>query len=151
MQPDRWPAGDPETPFLPEYQAPEGFKSMDGGYHDIDPSPSKSLLLNNREKYGSYFDLAIAKRPAAQLYDIVNDPGCTKNLAMDPRMTELTSALHEVLMQTLKAQGDPRVLGTGDIFESYPRFGGMRDFPGFKERAAYNPAFQTNDESEPRN
>ncbi len=45
--------------------------------------------------------------------------------------------------RTLKAQGDPRALGTGDIFESYPRHSPMRpELGGFAERGAYNPAFQ---------
>ncbi|NND08895.1 MAG: sulfatase [Saprospiraceae bacterium] len=142
MKPDRWPAGDPERTFPPRYQRPEDFKSMAEGYHDIDPAPSKTLILKEREKYADYFDLAVAKRPEAQLFDIINDPGCTKNLALDPRMHDVKSALHEVLIQTLKGQADPRMFGEGDIFESYPRFGGMRDFPGFKERGAYNPTYQ---------
>jgi len=45
-------------------------------------------------------------------------------------------------LDKLKKQGDPRVTGNGDIFESYPRFGAMRNFPGFKKRGEYNPAFQ---------
>ena len=47
----------------------------------------------------------------------------------------------KTLINELKKQGDPRVLGTGDVFESYPRFGAMRNFPGFKERGKYNPAY----------
>jgi uncharacterized sulfatase len=32
--------------------------------------------------------------------------------------------------------------GNGDVFDSYPRFGLMRPFDGFKERAKYNPAYK---------
>ena len=39
-------------------------------------------------------------------------------------------------------QGDPRMLGTGDVFESYPRFDGMREFAEFKGKEKYNPVFQ---------
>ena len=52
--------------------------------------------------------------------------------------------LKDELEQLLTQQGDPRMLGNGDIFESYPRFGLMRNLPGFKERGKYNPAINTN-------
>jgi N-sulfoglucosamine sulfohydrolase len=31
---------------------------------------------------------------------------------------------------------------TGNVFDSYPRFGVMRDLGGFMEQGKYNPAFQ---------
>jgi uncharacterized sulfatase len=50
-------------------------------------------------------------------------------------------------MQALREQGDPRALGTGDIFESYPRVSRMRpELGGFAERGEYNPKYMPEDE-----
>lgn len=50
--------------------------------------------------------------------------------------------MRKTLESDLKTQGDPRMTGKGDVFDSYPRFGAMRDFPGFKEKGKYNPKYQ---------
>ena len=142
FKPDRWPAGDPEVKMPDGYEKPDDYKSMKDGYHDIDASPSKSFLLDHQDQYEFFFNLAVSKRPAEELYDISRDPGCTKNLADDPDMTRVRQELFKKLMAALEAQNDPRVRGTGDIFESYPRFASMRPFSGFKERGEYNPAYQ---------
>ena len=48
-----------------------------------------------------------------------------------------------MLEKALTEQQDPRVLGTGDIFESYPRVSSMRPaLGGFAERGTYNPKYQ---------
>jgi uncharacterized sulfatase len=130
VKPDRWPAGDPTGSGEPE------------GYHDIDPSPSKTFMLANRETFGRLFALACDKRPEEELYDIAVDPGCLNNLAETAKFDKTKSALRKTLKDTLKRQGDPRMLGRGDIFESYPRYSAMRPFPGFKKRGQYNPKFQ---------
>ncbi len=142
FKPDRWPAGNPAVDFPADHVTPAGFKSMDDGYHDIDACPTKSLLLSEQETYRSFFSLAVAKRPQEELYDILSDPGCLQNLAGAKDHVLMRDELRNRLMELLEKQGDPRVTGRGDIFESYPRFAGMREFPGFKERGAYNPAYQ---------
>ena len=124
FKPERWPAGNPP------------------GYYDYDNSPSKLFLLEKKNEWPKQFNLAFSKRPAEQLYDIKKDPGCINNVAEDPAYLKIKKELSKILFDELKKQGDPRVTGNGDIFESYPRFGPMRDFPGFKKRGEYNPAFQ---------
>lgn len=131
LKPDRWPAGDP---------VPEG-SDIWPGYHDIDNSPAKSFILNNKSHFPLHFSLGYEKRPEEQLYDIVNDRGCTKNLAGLQAYQSVKDDLRRQLLRSLDRQGDPRIKGTGDIFDSYPRFGSMRDFPGYKEEGKYNPAF----------
>lgn len=143
LKPDRWPAGDPEYGDVPNETLPQGFKTMKDGYHDIDACPSKTLLLENQDSYKMYFDLAVAKRPEEQLFNIIDDPECIYDLAKSPDHQDIKRMLAEQLMAELTMQKDPRALGNGDIFESYPRFGGMRQFPGFKTRTEYNPAFQS--------
>ncbi len=145
IKPERWPAGiPPPTDLEQKYfhgTFSTGFKSIGLGFADIDDGPSKEFMLNNRHEYPEAFFLGFQKRPAEQLYDVRNDPWCLHNLAMNPHYDNIKSHLRMTLMKQLHIQGDPRVMGNGDIFESYPRFGSMRYFPGFKERGEYNPAF----------
>ncbi|HPO07205.1 MAG TPA: sulfatase [bacterium] len=134
--PERWPAGDPP------------------GYHDIDESPTKTFLIQHAdvEEYKNYFESAFSQRPAEELYNIQKDPGCRKNLAesgkfQNPREEVHTRVKHRELRSRLNTllleQKDPRVLGTGDIFDSYPRFANMRDtLGGFREQGKYNPKYQ---------
>jgi uncharacterized sulfatase len=133
LKPDRWPAGDP---------ALKTAKSLWPGYHDIDDSPTKLMLIENSIKYPVQFRQGYEKRPSEELYQILKDPGCTQNLAGDPAYQAVKEKIKQTLEKELKAQGDPRMTGNGDIFDSYPRFGAMRDFPGFKEKGKYNPGFQ---------
>ena len=148
VAPDRWPAGNPLPEGLGKAKADgsfsQDFKAMGLGYADIDDSPSKTFVFENEDRYADLYALAFGKRPEEQLYNIYQDPSCVNDLAQDPAYTSIKESLKTTLMSELKEQGDPRVHGKGDIFESYPRFGSMRAFPGFKERGAYNPAFQEN-------
>lgn len=139
--PDRWPAGDPAVVFPEGHESAKRFKSMTGGYHDIDPSPSKSHILGAPTAFPNFYQWAVGKRPAEELFNIKTDPGCTKSLAMDPAFDSIRKELQAQLFEALKQQGDPRALGNGDIFESYPRFATMREFPGFNDQGAYNPVF----------
>jgi uncharacterized sulfatase len=138
FKPDRWPAGDP----APEPAETGDERSLWPGYHDIDNSPAKLFLIENKDQFPDQFRMGYEKRAEEELYDIRNDPACTRNLASDPQYEPAKNGLRKKLEKALTGQGDPRMTGNGDIFESYPRFGGMRDFPGFKERDAYNPKYQ---------
>jgi uncharacterized sulfatase len=125
--PERYPAGDPE------------------GYYDIDGSPTKKYLLENRDKPAvkELFELTCARNPPEQLYRITDDPGCLRNLAGAPEFKTVLEELRRELEITLRDQQDPRVLGRGDIFESYPRFQTMRpELGGFAEQGKYNPKYQ---------
>jgi N-sulfoglucosamine sulfohydrolase len=105
--PDRWPCGNPET-----------------GYQDTDDSPTKRLVLKLKEEGNSkFFDLAMGKRPAEELYDLKNDPACVNNLAGSPGMADVKAKLWAELKQQLIAQQDPRILGNGDVFDHYEYHG----------------------------
>jgi uncharacterized sulfatase len=118
-----------------------GYKSLWPGFHDVDDSPSKLFLMEQQTEYPTYYNLAYDKRPSEQLYDIKKDPGCADNVADEPHYVEIIKDLRKKLNTELKLQGDPRVLGYGDIFDGYPRMSIMREFDGFHERGKYNPAF----------
>ena len=120
FQPDRWPAGDPTAggePFYPNR-----------GYGDIDDGPTKTCMMEHRNEpeVKPLFELACAKRPAEELYDLRKDPHQLHNVAADPAYAEAKKQLESSLMAELKATGDPRVLGDGDVFDSYPYYGGRQ-------------------------
>lgn len=96
--PDRWPAGNPET-----------------GYRNVDDGPTKAAILSG---FDDYYKLNFGKRPAEELYDIQTDPDCIHNLATNRdyalRMRELRSRMETMLTE----EGDPRMLGHEDFFDT---------------------------------
>ncbi len=101
--PDRWPAGNPET-----------------NYTNCDSSPTKTRILELYEHAEDhYWQLSFGKRPAEELYDIIDDPYCMQNLAEQEELQELKAQLWEELRAELERTGDPRISGNGDVFESY--------------------------------
>jgi uncharacterized sulfatase len=138
FKPERWPAGNPPTDEILNSKS----ESRGEGYYDIDESPTKTYMINNKKKYEDLFDAAFAKRPVEELYNILIDPECLHNLADNKDMQEIKNQLSNELEEVLTEQGDPRMLGYGDIFESYPRFMRMRQFPGFKEQGKYNSKYE---------
>lgn len=130
FKPQLSPVGDPPIPTVPAIQ----------GFEDVDDSPSKRVMMRNREAWPGYFEMAFGMRDEEQLYGIRKDPACMKDLSANPVYSTQLTALRQQLAQELARQKDPRVTGTGDIFDTYPRFGRMRAFPGFRERGQYRPA-----------
>lgn len=101
--PDRWPAGNPET-----------------GFTNCDSSPTKSRILELHDGGDTrYWQLAFGKRPAEELYDVVADPYCLNNLADVPELAGLKADLWAELQAELHRTGDPRMAGSGDVFEGY--------------------------------
>jgi arylsulfatase A-like enzyme len=100
--PDRWPCGNPDM-----------------GLKDTDPSPTKQLIENLGES-NRFWQFNFGKRPQEELFDLVSDPDCVKNLAEDANLRTRMTQLKEKLFAELERQNDPRVLGQGDIFDNYP-------------------------------
>jgi len=126
FRPDRWPAGDPEV--LGKDGRSEGPHS---GYKDIDGGPTLSFLIERAHdpKIGPFLQLAVAKRPAEELFDIVKDPGCLHNLAAQPGHAATRARLAQQLENYLRQTGDARILDGGEIWETYPRYSPIRQFP----------------------
>ena len=117
IKPERWPIADPEVYFIQRNESPNG--------RSVDELPRDYL-----------------KRPSEELYDIQKDPSCLQNLARDPAFAKVLRSMREQLKEELKQQKDPRVLGYGDVFDSYPRYGPMREYiGGFKKWGQYNPKY----------
>src|SRR5262249_40713475 len=102
-EPDRWPAGNPET-----------------SYANCDNGPTKHLTPPG---FNESYRLCFGKRPAEELYDLKNDPDCVKNRANDPSLQSLKRRLESEMEASLRRDQDPRMLGQGAIFESYPYLG----------------------------
>jgi N-sulfoglucosamine sulfohydrolase len=97
--PDRWPCGDPDL-----------------GLADTDDGPTKQLLVAAGQG-DPFWQLSFGKRPADELYDLAADPDCVRNIAAS--RPDAVVALRTELFAELERQGDPRVLGRGDVFDAY--------------------------------
>jgi N-sulfoglucosamine sulfohydrolase len=126
FHPERWPAGDPR-----EYMEDGRLGPMHGAYRDIDSAPTLELLVENadREPFAHFLQLAVAKRPAEELYDIRHDPGCLVNLAGTPPNNSTLQRLRHTLLDYLQKTGDPRLGRNPDAFDTHPRFMRTRQFP----------------------
>ena len=115
VAPARWPSG-----------APTG-STKGWDYADCDDSPTKRFLVEHRDEASvlPFFDMAFAKRPAEELYDLRRDPGQVVNVAPDTQYADVKAVLAKRLDEGLAATGDPRAAGAGDDFEAHPYLGTM--------------------------
>lgn len=113
FKPERWPKGNPET-----------------GYLNCDGSPTKTYILDTRRKKGimEFWQLNFGKRVAEELYNVVEDPFCMNNLALDEKYADLKTELSAEMKQKLTEQGDPRILSNGDIFDNFPYQGAVQNY-----------------------
>ena len=126
FKPDRWPSGYPAGYSQPVDIVVSKPRDTKFGYADTDASPTKSYMLRHRDdlKVKRLFEMAFAKRPAEELFDLQKDPGQLNNVAGEPQYANVKKELAAALMAELKATKDPRVLGRGDAFDQYPYYGG---------------------------
>jgi len=103
-EPTRWPAGNPET-----------------GYLDTDASPTKSFILElgRKDRSDHYWRWNFGMRGSQELYDLVDDRDCIRNLADSAIHSNQLVELESKMEKELLAQGDPRMIGIGKIFDEY--------------------------------
>ncbi len=103
-EPDRWPAGNPET-----------------GYLDADGGPAKTEVLNAKRAGGDnlFWNLSFGKRPPEELYHLRQDPFSMTNLADNASHADTKKQLRSLMEKELKKQNDPRMAGNGDVFDKY--------------------------------
>jgi N-sulfoglucosamine sulfohydrolase len=104
FEPERWPSGNPET-----------------GYLNTDGSPTKTQILQMRRRGTNdrFWEQSFGKRPAEELYRLDLDPTCVHNLAGNPEYQAIRNTMWEKLFDELRAQGDPRMTGSGAVFDHY--------------------------------
>ena len=101
FEPDRWPAGNPET-----------------GYLNCDGSPTKTVVLQTKKdpEHRKYWQWNFDKRPQEELYHIKNDPECMTNLANNTELKERKEQLKEQLFNELKTTGRSQDVWRGPHF-----------------------------------
>jgi len=140
MKPDRWPAGAPqrikegtENELWPMYGIDEnGEHHSAWAFTDIDAAPTKSFIIENHDdqEIRPFFQLAVAKRPEFEFYNVASDPYCLENLSADPNYSDKEQEMKDALLKELEKSGDPRVVGPDtEVFDSYKRYSPMRSFP----------------------
>jgi hypothetical protein len=128
FRPERWPMGDPPNFYC----------------HTKMSNPTKDFILEHQDDEAGrwFFEKTYAKRGSEELYHLPSDPDCLTNLAGHADYLEAKAALREKLLGLLAEQGDPRVLGYGDIFDSYPYWGRIQpELSGFNAIGKYNEAY----------
>lgn len=134
FEPDRWPAGNPET-----------------GYLDTDGSPTKTeiLKLGRLDRTNRFWQLNFGKRSPVELFDLTADPDCVHNVADTAVHRVRMEAMTQFLQKKLVAQGDPRLLGNGQVFESYPPTQGKDYYENYLEGREKKAGWVNPDDYEP--
>ena len=99
------------------------------------------VLITNRQKEAGKVQSVLTKygcsiKTRLGLHEATDELYSTNGLIL----LELTGNVSE--MEKLEQDGDPRLVGNENIFESYPRYSPMRKFPGFTSKGKYNPKYQ---------
>ena len=128
LEPERNPVGAaPHYADIGWYAYPERLKQI------VDGTETNASVI-------AAFRKGTEKRPAEELYDIIKDPGCLDNLAAVDQRRERCKRMWAELEGILRAQGDPRVFGRGECFESSPTVQQNKyAFPGVPPKNQYTP------------
>jgi uncharacterized sulfatase len=116
LKPDRWPAGMPPS------------------YGDVDGSPSKSFVLKHRDdaQVKPFFAATFGKRPEEELFDLARDPATVNNVADDPQYADVKTRLRKAVEDWMRKTADPRAMGQGEKFDTYPYVGRKPKLPSDK-------------------
>lgn len=121
--PDRWPMGDPKAAERDPLPSDDQLQTDTFvAFADMDAGPTKAWLIRHGRDpaWRHLFDLAFAKRPAEELYDLARDPYQVRNLAGEPRYAEQRRQLATQLERILRDAGDPRLSEPDCRFERSP-------------------------------
>jgi N-sulfoglucosamine sulfohydrolase len=146
--PERWPAGTPRKYASARYDQQNQLVDFkwdreQGGYHDIDACPTLDWMIQHRDdaQVNRFLQLAVAIRPAEELFAIRSDPGCLTNLVARPEHFAELERHRQLLAAELERTGDLRHtdFAASHVWETYPRYSSLRWFPE-PEWALQNPS-----------
>lgn len=123
FKPERWPLGYPVTVTDTNAPSPQELEEQTyAAFADMDASPTKAWLVlhRNEPQWKRFYDIAFAKRPGEELYDLRKDPLQMKNVAADLKYAKDKTRLAAQLQKILTDAGDPRVIGDAQTFERPP-------------------------------
>jgi N-sulfoglucosamine sulfohydrolase len=114
LYPDRWPVGAPAAQAVTPFQLDT---DTDAAFPGIATGPAKTAMIVGRGNpvIDRILDLATAKRPAAELYDVHADPHQLSNLTADPALKSIANELDKQLLAELKRTNDPQAALIGPI------------------------------------
>ena len=123
FKPERWPLGYPVAVTATNAPTQEELETQTyAAFADMDASPTKAWLVLHRNdaQWKRFYDIAFAKRPGEELYDLRQDPYQMHNVAANPKYAQDKTRLAAQLLKILTEAGDPRVTGDGATFERPP-------------------------------
>ncbi|MCH2208034.1 MAG: sulfatase [Lentisphaerales bacterium] len=103
-----------------------------GWYGDCDNGPTKSYMVDNKDKdehHKKLYELAFGFRPEFELYDLGKDPHQMNNLASNPEYAKVLAKMKGELRRQLAEAGDPRITGAPHTFDIDPYLGGSPKHP----------------------
>jgi len=103
LHPERYPAG------------------VDPVFGDTGNGPAKAYMSFHRDEYPKeVFERAFGLRPAEELYDLRNDPGCLHNVAGEAAYRGVRKRMVKKLARWMKRTDDPRTDPDDMSFDKYP-------------------------------
>jgi hypothetical protein len=111
FQPEAWPSGESQQPTPPIDFTDGSWPSFPGAFSfNIDPSPTKQFLLEQRDEgeFKELIALACGQRPEEELYDHGKDPQQLHNVAGDAAYAVQLKSLRQKLETALRRSADPR-------------------------------------------
>jgi hypothetical protein len=96
----------------------------------VDGSPTKTECIKAWKipEMEKYWQWSFGKRDSEEFYNVKSDPYCLNNRINDQSLNEIKQQLQNELLDRLKDQQDPRIIGNGDIFDQYLYSGQERGF-----------------------
>ena len=89
-----------------------------------DKSPTKEYMMLHKDdpSIKPLYKLAFLKRPAEELFDLVEDPFQIQNVASDSRYQKEKDQLKMKLENFLRKSGDPRARGESVSWDTQPYY-----------------------------
>lgn len=87
--------------------------------YNIDPSPTKTFIMNNKGSEGvkNFYKQAFGPRAKWELFDLKRDPNQINNIALNKEYSEVLKELKEKLHEELLKSKDPREMGNSAVFQ----------------------------------